>query len=509
MRIKRQRILFLILAVLSLVAVVGCQNYDVEAKRYKLEELMSDADRRMQNYSVKPEMRTAEDFSYLVAGYRAVYQKFTELFGEPTVGPELPQPEQESAYMAGRAMMLAASIYISGEEYDSAAAILNQAIDAPYVWSRHKHEAQMLAGRVAQRQGKWLEAEAHYTRLLHNYYPPVVDSIYPNVEVMQLPTTIVQHYAAFEEKEEAQAKADSAITYYKSLLSIPSLAGTPFSLTATRMLAEMYNAKGEYQKSIDLLQSVVDSSGQVLTAARSLMADIYYARLNRKQDAIKIYTDIINSPTDSLFAPQSYLKLATIYIQDKKYPEARQLIEEAKKRFAMSRQVQINAQQLLAQSFEDEGEWDRALQEYQFLISKFPDSPEAMSVLTYIPNYMKRIGQTQLASSWKQKTISELEKRIADNQGRQMGLMAETNLARFYLMQEDYPQADTALQRIYSDFPKSAQGADALLKLGRLNQEQLKNNEQALHFYREFVKLYPNSVVRPKVEEEIKKLEQG
>jgi outer membrane protein assembly factor BamD (BamD/ComL family) len=45
--------------------------------------------------------------------------------------------------------------------------------------------------------------------------------------------------------------------------------------------------------------------------------------------------------------------------------------------------------------------------------------------------------------------------------------------------------------------------------MARIYQYNLNDSEQALTTYKEFVKQYPNSIVRPKVEEEIKILEQG
>ena len=509
MGISKSRMILALLATLIVTASIGCQSYSAEANRYELEKMLYEADKRLQNFSVKPEMRTAADFTYLVDGYRQVFNRFRDLYGEPEMSGDLPVPEQESGFLAGRAMMLAASVFIGGEQLDSAMVILDQAIAAPYVWPRHKHEAHLLAGRVAQRLGNWVDAESHYTRLLHSYYPPLVDSLYPNMEVLELPKTIVRHYASFGEPEIAQAKADSAITYYTSILSMQQLRGTPAALATTRLLAEMYNSKGEFQKSVDLLKTVVDSSGTVLSAANSLIADIYFTRLNRQQDAIDIYRGIISNPADSLLAPQAYMKLASVLIQAKQYDQVRALLDEAKKRFERSQQIQLDAQQLLAQSFEEEGEWNRALQEYQYLISQFPDRPEALTVIAYIPGYLRRIGQDQLADSWEEKSVADLRKRAEEHEGRQLGLLAETHLARLFILTEEYESAVTELNAIYQNYPKSAQAADALLKLGRIYQEHLDDNERALGYYREFVKLYPNSVVTPKVEEEIKKLEQG
>ena len=64
-------------------------------------------------------------------------------------------------------------------------------------------------------------------------------------------------------------------------------------------------------------------------------------------------------------------------------------------------------------------------------------------------------------------------------------------------------------RELREEFPKSGQAADALLKIGMLYQVDLKDKVNALATYREYLKLYPSSVVRSKVEETIKMLERS
>ncbi|MCK4857320.1 MAG: tetratricopeptide repeat protein, partial [candidate division Zixibacteria bacterium] len=481
-------------------------SYELEGKRYQLEKAFFEADKRMQNFNVKPELRTAADFTYLVDGYRQVHLLFTELFPNMASSDSLHPVEMEAAFIAGRALLRAGSIFIGGDQVDSARAILDQVLETDYFALKHHHEALLLAGHVAKRQGRWLDAENYYMELLRSYYPPVVNGILPVIEVLELPKTIVGHYGALGDRETAAEKANWAVTYYHNLLKIKELGSTPFSLMVTRFLAEMYNAIGQYDKSAALLQTVVDSTGAVLPAARVLIADLYFTRLDKKKEAVEIYQDIVETTQDSLLKARVYLKLATIAFGNKIYNRGRQYLEQLKKEYGRGRQISIQAQQLLARSFEDEGEWQRALQEYQFLLAQYPDSPEALEVLSYLPDYCEKIGQPELVKTWTDKAETELGKIVNEHSGRQLGLMASGHLARFYLMHEKPQQAIDQLQRIRREYPKSAHAADALLKIGLIYDNNLNNPQSAIAAYEEFVKLYPNSIVRGKVEKEIERL---
>lgn len=501
----------LLLSLLTL-ALCGCGSYRAEAKRYELEKALFEANKRFETFSVKPEMRTTSDFAYLVDGYRKVDRLFNEYFPDIGGKDSLTQTEREAAFLAGRALSIAATTFIGGDELDSASAILTTIINTPYFSQDHRNQALLLAGNIAKRQGRWLDAEDDYMRLLTSFFPPVTNGVYPAVEVLDLPQDIAKHYVALGDDDIAAEKVDWAIGYYSKIVSLdtlPRFAGSPLVLTATRLLAEMYNSKGEYQRSVDLLSSVVDSTGQILMGAKLLIADLYFTRLNRQNEAIKLYEEVINDDVDSVFTPSALGKLARIAMSAKQYDRSREYIQRLKKAFPNSRDIQLQAQLLLANSYEEQGEWNRALQEYQFLMSQFPDTPEALDVVVYLPGYCKRMKEPELEKVWAQKAEDRLKEAMEEYSGRNLGLVASSQLARFYVMQDRYGDAVGQLQLLREQYPKSAQAVDALLKIALIYKQNLNDNKRALEAYREFVKLYPNSVVRSKVDEEIKKLEQG
>ena len=164
---------------------------------------------------------------------------------------------------------------------------------------------------------------------------------------------------------------------------------------------------------------------------------------------------------------------------------------------------------MLAQSFEDQGEYDRAKQEYLNLINGYPNTQQSLESMMYLPDFFRKIGQPVLAEQWVTKTEEKL-KDLAKNSGdKRVVLMASSYLATFYAHNKMYDQAIAQYTELRVQFPKSAQAANALLRVGMIYQFSKKDNVRALEAYKEFVKQYPTSVVRKTIEQEIRKLEQG
>ena len=164
---------------------------------------------------------------------------------------------------------------------------------------------------------------------------------------------------------------------------------------------------------------------------------------------------------------------------------------------------------MLAQSFEDQGEYDRAKQEYLNLINGYPNTPQSLQIMMYLPDFFKKIGQPVLAAQWVSKAEEKLKDLAKNSSDKRMMLMAFSYLASFYADNRMYDQAITQYLELRAQFPKSGQAADALLRVGMIYQFSKKDKVRALEAYKEFVKQYPSSVVRRSIEQEIRKVEQG
>jgi tetratricopeptide (TPR) repeat protein len=493
--------------VITALLLLSCSGYQQEAKRYQVEKTFFEAEKLTQSYSVKPELRTAQDYFNLVAGYRKVYTVFLELFPDLAGKSELTKTEQEAAILAGKALTTAADMLVSGDQYDSALTMLEPILTKDFFAPRHRNEALMQQGKIAEQQSRWLDAEKSYLRLLEAYYPPVLNRIYPAIDVIEIPRGIVDHYLSSGDTTMAMQKADWAVRYYQGI--IDTLPHTPVALISTRLLAELYNTKGDYQRSVTLLQTVIDSTGNVIDAARGMIADLYLTRLDRKNDAFRIYQELMDEGTDSVAVASTYMKMATVEFKDKRYPEGRQYLEKLTERYPRYINLLTQAQMLKAQSFEEGQEYDRAKQEYVNLVTEYPTTAQAIEVYAYFPEFYKKIGQPDLAKEWVTKSEEKLKALVRDNPNNRIGLMASSYLGTFYIRNRMLDQAINQFQQLRQQFPKSTQAADALLKIGLIYQLDKKDNAMALSIYRNFLKQYPNSVVRQKIEEEVKRLEKS
>jgi TolA-binding protein len=495
------------LLVACTIFMVSCSGYQSEERRYQIEKAYMEADKAVANYSVKPELRSSEDYLKLVGGYRKVYSMFETLFPDLGSKTTLTKTEQEAAYLAGKSMVLAANLMITGGQPDSALALLNHVVQTKYLSVQHQSEALLVLGRTSEQQGDWTDAEAAYTRLLDLFFPPVTEKLFPAMDVITLPKNIVEHYQFSGDTATAVTKADWAIAYYQKIIG--GFPHSPLTMAATRLLAEEYNFKGDYRKSVSLLETVKDSTGNLVDAAKGMIADLYFGQLDRKSEAVQMYTDLVSQAKDSTVIASSLMKLATIEFKNKRYDTGRQYLRRLSETFPQSTYLQIQAQQVLAQSFEDQGEFERAKQEYINLINGYPNTKQAIDVMLYLPDFFKKIDQPVLAAQWVSKSEEKLSDLIKNSGDRRVVLMARSYLASFYVHHNMYDKAITQYLELRSQFPKSAEAADALLRTGMIYQFSLKDKARALDAYREFVKLYPASVVRKTVEQEIRKLEQG
>lgn len=492
---------------LIICLALGCSGYEIEQKRYEVEKAYFEAEKLVDNYSVKPELRTRDDYFLMITAYMKVFNRFNENFPNLNNLQNLSEPEAEAANLAGKALLSASALLLSAESVDSSKRVLEYIIASPVMFKQHRFDALFAAGTIGEQQGNWQTAEDYYLRLLKEYYPPVVRGVLPNTNVMELPKKIAEHYADANERDEALKRARWAIDYYEGI--VDSFPKVPMTMMATRLLAEMYSAVGEYQTSVNLLATVVDSTGRQFDPARSMMADLYLTRLNRGDEAVRIYNEIINDGNDSLSIATAYVKLATLSFSGQNFQEGRNHLESLRKRFPRLANVQAEAQLLKARSFESEKNNERARQEYVALLNEFPGSVQALEVLAYMPEYFRKIGQPGLEQEWLRRSEQEIRKLAEGNINRRIGLQAASYLGTFLQRSNRYEEAIVQFETLIKQYPKTPQAAEALYKIGYIYLTDLNNKAKALETFQEFLKQYPTSGVRPSVEAEVRKIEKS
>lgn len=185
----------------------------------------------------------------------------------------------------------------------------------------------------------------------------------------------------------------------------------------------------------------------------------------------------------------------------------RDYLDALKLRFPRASTILAESQRLKARSFELEQNYDRARQEYLALINEFPATPQGLETLVELPDFFRRIGQPEMASDWTQRCEERLRGLARDYANRQIGLQASSYLGTFLLRNGRVDEAIAQYDELRRQYPRSSQATDALIRIAMIYRNDKKDPSKALETLREFVKQYPRSVVTPRVEEEIAKLE--
>ncbi len=494
---------FLLFAIAGFLA--SCGGHDQAAKRYEVEQAFFEADRTVKSYSVKPELRTQEDYFRLVGTYIDVYRIYLRNFPQQDVLDTNSREAVEASYMAGRSLLAASALLLTADALDSAQAIFDILLNSKTIMPRHRHDALYAAGKLAERNGRWPQAEELYQTLLKEASPPVERGGYAIESVIELPRYIAEHYATSYDSTMALQKAREAIRYYQTLIdTYPKI---PMTMMATRLLAEMLSAIGEYRQSAEVLSTVKDSTGRIFDPAKAMIADLYFTRLDRKADAVRMYKEIISDGIDSNTIATAHLKMAALSFADGRFQEGRDYLDKLKDRFRGLGNLQAQAQLARARSFEDEGNNERARQEYIALLNEYPNSIQALDVLVYLPEYFGRIGQKQLETEWTKRAENELKRLAEQHKNNQMGVQASSYLGTFLIRNKRFEDAIAQFETLRRQFPQSQESATALMKIALTYQNDLQDKPKALESYREFLKQYPQSRVRTTVENEIRKLE--
>lgn len=484
----------------------GCGSYDEEARRYEVEQAYFLADKTAKDYSVKPELRTPQDYLRLVDVYVKVYDIFKRNFPNADARDTTSKASAEASFLAGRSLLAASALLLSAEAIDSARSIFDLLLTSPAIQPRHRHDALYAAGKLAERDDRWAAAESLYNTLLQEAYPPLERGYYPIETVIELPKYITEHYVQLPDSVTARDRARRAIAYYKGIVdSFPKI---PMTMMATRLLAEMYESVGDYRAAVATLETVVDSTGRIFDPAKAMIADLYLTQLNRPQDAVRMYNEIITGGIDSNTIAVAHLKLATLAFADGRYQEGRNYLDRLKERFRTVSGLQAQAQLARARSFEEEGNNERARQEYVALLNEYPLTAQALDVLVYLPDYFERIGQPRFQQEWTERAEQELRKIVDSQKNNQLGLQASSYLGTFLIRQKRFHDAIVQLETLRQDFPNTQEAATALMKIAVTYDKDLNDKARALETYREFLKQYPQSRVRSTVENEIRKLEQ-
>ncbi len=213
--------------------------------------------------------------------------------------------------------------------------------------------------------------------------------------------------------------------------------------------------------------------------------------LSQYEKAISRFEKIIRKYPDLTQAKEAQFKIAQLYVAREDFPGAIKEFEKTIRNYPDDIMLCAKAQFAIGNCYQQQGDWDKALIAYRKVFSDYKDTPFGLEVPLYIARYYERNEQNVNARKAFREAIKEYKKIIKEHPKSQGAYIVQDYIAFCYLSLQDWPNAIKSLNKLINDFPKTPKTAQALITMGALYQNQLKQPKRAISVYQKFLKDYP------------------
>ena len=479
----------------ALLLLAGCGANPDATHLYQLEKLFYQAEREVRSAGIDPagldntqRQRLAELYGKTAEYYRAVRGSFRGGSSSPTV--------RSAETIAIQSSLRMAALLSTTTDSDRALRIYQSIpTDYPAVPAYHAI-ARFELGRLFERRRQWDSAWAVYHELLYTYRPPPDTVSGYDMDWLRIPLHIAEVYDQLDLRPLAAAWLDSGLVFYRRVRD-EYPAGTVNAIAKTN-LATIHRVKGELRAAIDVLRTITDSTGKVIPEAQVEIGDLFYEGLKMPDSALGVFMAIVSRQPDSPAATIAQTKIAAIYIDQKKFPQARDILRPLKEAYEKKGKIVAGILLLLGRSYEEEGAWDRALNEYSWLVENFPTLKQSMDVMLHIIERMAAQNNLPVARQWQKTAREQFEKQIAQNPNTEPAATAQTYLARSCLLAQDWEGAAKEYQTLIDTYPPALARPQAYLELSSVYADKLGNAARGIAVLEKLLSDFPD--FRPKDE---------
>ena len=185
--------------------------------------------------------------------------------------------------------------------------------------------------------------------------------------------------------------------------------------SSPQKLAGKHLQEKDYHGAIEVYQMVINSNPETPEArqAQLSIAKLYIEKMNQPQQGIQIYQDLIAAAPDSDEAAEAHWGLGLYAFKTKDYQSAQEAFNIIINKFPML-ELSHSAQLMLAKSYEDVGDYEKAVEVYDNVANRYPEDTRAAQALV---NKAKIQGQLLRDENAATQTYQSIIKRYSNVEG--------------------------------------------------------------------------------------------
>lgn len=193
--------------------------------------------------------------------------------------------------------------------------------------------------------------------------------------------------------------------------------------------------------------------------------------------------EVMEKYPNTAVAKTAHLALGEFYLNNNKYDEALKIANDLINKYQGDRAMLSQARFLKGNVYESQGQWDKAMAEYNKLRDNYTDTPIGIRVPIYIGDHFKGIGRFEESVKAYSEATNYYENLEDKNRGNALGYAAAVCLIDSYINLNNYEIAGKYLEDTVKNYPSDTTYMELLPKVEAIYVKKLQKPEKAIEIY--------------------------
>lgn len=479
--------------------LISCGNENSKVSQiYQAEKMFFEAAKIQQNIQINPDIASPEEYQKAEKAYRDVIIEFTA-YAEKM--PELKGIIQ-------RSWLAVADLQLMQKDFEKAIEIYREIIEKSPKDRELSIHAQFSIASGLEKLERFEEAIATYQLIVDQYPPVLSDTLMPILNVLQTPIYLARIHVRQQNKELAIQQYEKARNYYKGISS--QYPNTTVSLAAEYQLAQTYSDEGKWDQAIEILELICANYAgkEDVFGTKFQLANIYFQQKKSPEKALMLLNQLLDEFPKNENINKVELAIGTVCMQQGKYADARIKFKNIVNSQSPMQGTVIQAQVSIAKTYELENDWQKAMNEYQWVMENYPNTIQALNIPLYIAEHYNANAQPELAKKAFQKAIDMYSRTIEQNPNTMLAAMATDYLATANIRIEKWWEAARAMESLTKMRIPVQKQVTTYLNLSGMYEQKLANEPAAIQALTELLQRYPELPMAAEVIKHIEELQQ-
>lgn len=267
---------------------------------------------------------------------------------------------------------------------------------------------------------------------------------------------------------------------------------------------------------ITLIIGLISQSSQIYQQERALwwiqndfkkIANPFASENERLvQKIIDRYNGFIQKHPNSTLVPKAKLMLGATFKSQAKYSEARLVFEEITRSYPYDNEVVAKAQFAIAQSYEIEDNWPKAVTVYRAIVKEYPLTLTGFSIPFYLGGFYQVRGLTSTARNAYIEAAEFYQNIAVNHPDSPLGLSALKFVVKSYLAVGEWMNAYYAAREALMRYPLSSSLQETILMIHEICIKKMNDPELVIKTYAEFISRNPGHPINKVLDKSINKL---